>query len=108
MKTKFSYRELAEFCVNKFPCDVEVAINPNMYLGGRSEGKGACIQGLGRFNKNTVNKLAEVIEEASNQVYADDGYYITGPEWLDVFPADEGEFKKYFGENEPIDLSNWE
>ena len=34
MKTKFSYRELAEFCVNKFPCDVEVAINPNMYLGG--------------------------------------------------------------------------
>ena len=108
MKTKFSYRELAEFCVNKFPCDVEVAINPNVYLGGRSEGKGACIQGLGRFNKNTVNKLAEVIEEASNQVYADDGYYITGPEWLDVYPSDEEEFKKYFGENEPIDLSDWE
>lgn len=105
---EFTYKELAEFCVNKYPCDVEVAINPNMYLGGRSKGKGAYIQGLGTFNKDTVNKLAEVIEKASNQVYADDGYYITGPEWLDVFPADEEEFKKYFGENEPIDLSDWE
>ena len=105
---EFTYKELAEFCVNKFPCDIEVAINPNMYLGGRSTGKGAYIQGLGTFNKDTVNKLAEVIEEVSNQVYADDGYYITGPEWLDVFPADEEEFKKYFGENKPIDLSDWE
>ena len=104
---EFTYKELAEFCVNKFPCDVEVAINPNMYQGGKSEGI-SYIQGLGTFNKDTVNKLAEVIEEASNQVYADDGCYISGPEWLDVFPADRGEFKKYFGENEPIDLSDWE
>ena len=105
---KFSYQELAEFCVNKFPCDVNVSINPNMYLGGRSKGKGAYIQGLGKFNKDTVNELAEVIEKTSNQVYDEDGYYITSPEWFDVFPADEDEFKKYFGENEPIDLSDWE
>lgn len=36
----FTYQELAEYCVNKFPCNVEVSINPNMYLGGRSKGKG--------------------------------------------------------------------
>ena len=47
----FTYKELAEFCVNKYPCDVDVSINPNMYLGGRSKGKGAYIQGLGTFNK---------------------------------------------------------
>lgn len=105
---EFTYKELAEFCVNKFPCDVEVAINPNMYLGGRSKGKGAYIQGLGTFNKDTVNKLAEVIEKASNQVYADTGYHITDPGWLVVYPSDEEDFKKYFGENKPIDLSDWE
>lgn len=103
----FTYQELAELCVNKFPCNVEVSINPNMYLGGRSEGKGSYIQGLGVFNKDTVNKLAEVIEKASNQIYADTGYYITDPGWLDVYPSDEEEFKKYFGDNEPIDLSDW-
>lgn len=107
MKTKFTYQELAEYCVNKFPCDVEVSINPNMYMGGKSEGS-SYIQGLGTFNKETVTELEKVIEEASNQIYADTGYYITGPEWLDVFPADEEEFKKYLGENEPIDLSDWE
>ena len=105
---EFTYKELAEWCVNEYPCFVGVDINPNYYLGGRSEGKGAYIQGLGIFNKDTVNELVEVIEKASNQVYANDGYYITGPEWLDVFPSEEEEFKKYFGENEPIDLSDWE
>lgn len=107
MKTEFTYQDLAEHCVNKFPCDVEVSINPNMYMGSKSEGT-SYIQGLGTFNKETVTELAKVIEKASNQVYADDGYYITGPEWLDVYPSDEEEFKKYFGENEPIDLSDWE
>lgn len=107
MKTEFSHQELAEYCVNKFPCDVEVAINPNMYMGGKSEGT-SYIQGLGTFNKETVNELARVIEEASNQVYADDSYHITDPSWLDVFPADKEEFKKYFGEPEPIDLSDWD
>lgn len=29
-------------------------------------------------------------------------------EWLDVYPADEEEFKKHFGEPEPIDLSDWD
>lgn len=35
----FTYKELAEFCVNKYSCDVAVSINPNMYLGGRSRAK---------------------------------------------------------------------
>lgn len=36
------------------------------------------------------------------------GYYIIDLSWLDIFPADEKEFKKYFGEPEPIDLSDWD
>lgn len=82
---KVDYRALAEECVAMYPCSVEVCINPNYYL---MEDKGSSICELGVFGEFTVDKLADALKEVSKKIFEEDGYIISGMDWLDVFPED--------------------
>lgn len=40
------------------------------------------------FRPTEVEKLSEVLEEVSAQIYKETGFYITGLDWLEIFPED--------------------
>lgn len=85
---KEHYTTLAKEVLSEYPCSVHICINP-YYWTDRS-----AICGLGDFEPTDVDKLSELLEEVSNQIHAETGYYVSGLEWLDVFPEDESLFEE--------------
>ena len=85
---KEHYITLAKEVLSEYPCSVHICINPNYW-----ENKGS-IWGLGDFKPTEVDKLANELEEVSNQIHAETGYYVSGLGWLDVFPEDGSLFKE--------------
>ena len=79
---KEHYETLAEQCLSKYDCSVHICINPYYW-----QDKGS-ICGLGDFNPNDMDKLANLLEEVSNQIFEETGEYITGVDWLDVITED--------------------
>ena len=77
------YKTLAKEVLSEYPCSVHICINP-YYWTDRS-----AICGLGDFEPTDVDRLTELLEEVSNQIYKETRDYITGLDWLDIFPADE-------------------
>lgn len=75
---KEHYKTLAEQCLSKYDSGVHICINPYYWQDSGS------ICGLGDFNPNDVDKLANLLEEVSNQIFEETGDYITGLDWLDV------------------------
>lgn len=93
---KEHYKTLAEKCLSKYDCGVHICINPYYW-----HDKGS-ICGLGDFKPNDVDKLANLLEEVSNQIFEETGDYITGLDWLDVIP--EGVFEEANRVNEVDDF----
>lgn len=84
----FLTKNLAKEVLSKYPCAVEVVVNPNYYtLSNRGS-----ICGLGLFLPHEVDRLSEVLGEISNKIYQETGFYITGLDWLDIFPEDDSLF----------------
>lgn len=79
---KEHYKTLAEECISKYDCGVHICINPYYWEDGGS------ICGLGDFTSNDVDKLSDLLEEVSNQIFKETGDYITGLDWLDVIKED--------------------
>ena len=77
------YRKLAKEVLSEYPCSVHICINPYYW-----EDNGA-ICGLGDFKPTDVDKLAEILDEVSAQIYEETGFYPTSLDWLDIFPDDE-------------------
>jgi hypothetical protein len=84
----FLTKTLAKEVLSKYNCAVEVAVNPNYYV--LSDRGSIC--GLGLFLPHEVDRLSDVLGEISNQIYQETGFYITGLEWLDIFPEDDSLF----------------
>ena len=80
----FLTKNLAKEVLSKYPCAVEVAVNPNYYV--LSDRGSIC--GLGLFQPHEVERLSNIIGEISNQIYLETGLYITDLDWLDIFPED--------------------
>lgn len=59
-------------------------VNPYYY---QTKDRGSTL-GIGHFEPHEVDKLATLLEEVSNQIYKEDGDYITGLDWLDIIPDD--------------------
>lgn len=76
----FITRTLAKECLSIYPCSVHICINPYYW-----EDNGA-ICGLGDFKPTDVDKLAEILDEVSAQIYEETGFYPTSLDWLDIFP----------------------
>lgn len=79
---KEHYRTLAKQCLSKYNCGVHICINPYYWEDG------GAICGLGDFKPSDVNKLADLLEEVSNQIFEETGYYITGLDWVHIFTED--------------------
>ena len=79
---KEHYKTLAEQCLSKYSCGVHICINPYYWRDG------GAICGLGDFKSNDVDKLANLLEEVSNQIFEEIGDYITGLDWLNVITED--------------------
>ena len=79
----FITKTLAKEALNEYPCSVHICINPYYW-----EDNGA-ICGLGDFKPTDVDKLAEILDEVSAQIYEETGFYPTSLDWLDIFPDDE-------------------
>lgn len=79
-------KNLAKEVLSKYPCAVEVVVNPYYY---QLSDNGSSICGLGIFQPSEIEKLSNVIEQISSQIYNETGFYITSLEWLDIFPEDE-------------------
>ena len=79
---KEHYKTLAEQCLSKYDCGVHICINPYYWQDNGS------ICGLGDFKLNDVDKLADLLEEVSNQIFEETGDYITGLDWLNVITED--------------------
>lgn len=77
------YRKLAKEGLSEFLCSVHICVNPYYWLYNGS------ICDLGDFKPTDVDKLATLLEEVSEQIYKETGYYISGLDWLDIFPEDE-------------------
>lgn len=79
----FITRNLAKEVLSEFPCSVHICVNPYywQYNGTICE--------LGDFKPTEVDKLATLLDEVSAQIYEDTGFYITGLDWLDIFPEDK-------------------
>lgn len=75
---KEHYKTIAEECLSKYDGSVHICINPYYWQDNGS------ICGLGDFKPNDVDKLANLLEEVSNQIFSETGDYITGLDWLDV------------------------
>lgn len=78
----FITRTLAKECLSIYPCSVHICINPYYW-----EDNGA-ICGLGDFKPTDVDKLAEILDEVSAQIYEETGFYPTSLDWLYIFPED--------------------
>lgn len=81
----FITKNLAKEVLSKYPCAVEVAVNPNYYV--LSDRGSIC--GLGLFQPHEVERLSNIIGEISNQIYLETGLYITDLDWLDIFPENK-------------------
>lgn len=79
---KEHYKTLAEQCFSKYDCGVHICINPYYWQDNGS------ICGLGDFNPNDVDKLANLLEEVSNQIFEETGDYITGLDWVNIITED--------------------
>ena len=77
---KEHYKTLAEHILSKYDCGVHICINPYYWQDNGS------ICGLGDFKSNDIDKLADLLEEVSNQIFEETGDYITGLDWVDVIP----------------------
>lgn len=80
---KEHYRTLAKEVLSEYPCAVHICINPYYWQYG------GAICGLGDFKPTDVEKLANLLEEVSEQIYKETGDYISGIDWIDIFPKDE-------------------
>lgn len=80
---KEHYKTLAEQCLSKYDCGVHICINPYYWEDG------GAICGLGDFKPNDVDKLADLLEEVSNQIFEETGDYITGVDWVHIFPEND-------------------
>lgn len=79
----FLMKTLAKEVLSEYPCSVHICINPYYWLN-----KGI-ICDLGVFKPTEVDKLATLLEEVSEQIYKETGYYISSIDWLDIFPEDK-------------------
>lgn len=77
------YRNLAKEVLSEYPCSVHICINPYYWLN-----KGI-ICDLGDFKPTDVDRLAKLLDEVSEQIYKETGYYISSIDWLDIFPEDK-------------------
>lgn len=82
-KMSNDYRNLAKEVLSEFPCSVHICVNPYYWQYNGS------ICGLGDFKPTDVDKLATLLEEVSEQIYKETGYYINGIDWLDIFPENK-------------------
>ena len=80
---KEHYKTLAQLILSKYDGSVHICINPYYWLDNGS------ICGLGDFKPNDVDKLANLLEEVSNQIFEETGDYITGVDWVHIFPEDD-------------------
>lgn len=80
---KEHYKTLAQLILSKYDCGVHICINPYYW-----EDDGA-IYGLGDFKPNDIDKLANLLEEVSNQIFEETGDYITGLDWVHISPEDD-------------------
>lgn len=79
---KEHYKTLAQLILSKYDCGVHICINPYYWEDDGS------ICGLGDFKPNDVNKLADLLEGVSNQIFEETGDYITGLDCVHIFPED--------------------
>lgn len=79
---KEHYKTLAEQCLSKYDFGVHICINPYYWQDNGS------ICGLGDFKPNDVDKLADLLEEVSNQIFEETGDYITGLDWVNIITED--------------------
>jgi hypothetical protein len=77
------YRNLAKEVLSEYPCSVHICINPYYWLN-----KGI-ICDLGDFKPTDVDRLAKLLDEVSEQIYKETGYYISSIDWFDIFPEDK-------------------
>lgn len=82
----FLTKNLAKEALDEYPCGVHICINPYYWEDNGS------ICGLGDFKSTDVDRLATLLEEVSEQIYKETGSYISGLDWLDIFPEDESFF----------------
>lgn len=78
-----NYKELAKEVLSEYPCSVHICINPYYWLN-----KGI-ICDLGDFKPTDVDRLAKLLDEVSEQIYKETGYYMSSIDWLDIFPEDK-------------------
>lgn len=79
----FFTKTLAKEVLSKYPCSVHICINPYYWQDNGS------ICGLGDFKPDEVERLAKLLDEVSEQIYKETGYYISSINWLDIFPEDK-------------------
>lgn len=79
----FITKTLAKEVLSEYPCSVHICINPYYWLN-----KGI-ICDLGDFKPTDVDRLAKLLDEVSEQIYKETGYYISSIDWLDLFPEDK-------------------
>ena len=94
----FLMKTLAKEVLDKYPCDVHICINPYYWQLGNS------ICGLGDFTPTDVDKLATLLEEVSEQIYKETGYYISGLDWLDIFPENKSLLDARIKTNKEFDV----
>ena len=81
--SKEHYMTLAKEVLSEYPCAVHICINPYYWLN-----KGI-ICDLGDFKPTDVDRLTKLLDEVSEQIYKETGYYISSIDWLDLFPEDK-------------------
>ena len=81
--SKEHYTTLAKEVLSEYPCTVYICISPYYWQDNGS----ICV--LGNFKPTEVEKLANLLEEVSEQIYKETGYYISSIDWIDIFPEDE-------------------
>ena len=79
----FLTKTLAKEVLSEYPCSVHICINPYYWQDNGS------ICGLGDFKPDEVERVAKLLDEVSEQIYKETGYYISSIDWLDIFPEDK-------------------
>lgn len=81
--SKEHYMTLAKEVLSEYPCAVHICISPYYWQNN------GFICTFGDFEPTEVDKLAKQLEEVSEQIYKETGYYISSIDWIDIFPEDE-------------------
>lgn len=79
----FLTKTLAKEVLSEYPCSIHICINPYYWQDNGS------ICGLGDFKPDEVERLAKLLDEVSEQIYKETGFYISSIDWLDIFPEDK-------------------